>query len=93
MKRRELLKGGVAAWVGSSLPEGNWLAHDGPAEGSSPAADGPIEIENLHYLVDADPASLNPSQLDEEGRTNRTRLPEDLSHGLLNCARLGGRMR
>jgi hypothetical protein len=57
MKRREFVKGGVAAWVGSSLPEGNWLANDLRTEGSSPAADSRIEIENPHYLVAVDAAN------------------------------------
>jgi hypothetical protein len=54
MKRREFVRGSVAAWVGSSLQEGKWLAQDLRAEESYPDGDSRIEIENPYYLVAVD---------------------------------------
>jgi hypothetical protein len=57
MKRREFVKTSVAAWVGSSLPEGKWLPKDVRAEESTPGGDNQIEIENTFYLVAVDAES------------------------------------
>ena len=54
MKRRDFVRGSVAAWVGSSLQDGKWLAKDLRAEESYPDGDGRIEIENPYYLVAVD---------------------------------------
>jgi hypothetical protein len=54
MKRRDFVRGSVAAWVGSSLQDGKWLAQDLRAEESYPDGDGRIEIENPYYLVAVD---------------------------------------
>jgi len=57
MRRRDFMKGGVAAWAGPSLRNRGWLAEAHEGEGNSPAGVECIELENSAYAIALDSAS------------------------------------
>lgn len=63
MKRRDFVKGGVAAWVGASAQNRKWLAETPRAADSNPEGDAPLTLENAYYVVAVDPVNGAISKL------------------------------
>src|ERR1039458_8804616 len=63
MKRRDFVKGGVAAWGGASAQNRKWLAETPRAADSNPEGDAPLTLENAHYVVAVDPVNGAISKL------------------------------